>query len=76
MISSLIFHPRAQTYQERTRGKGLGRCQIPRASTPSLGVRPAAFQDILKWRRCSCDARGFIELFFGVPRLLGLPIQV
>jgi hypothetical protein len=30
--------------------------------------------DILKWRRCSCDAPGFIELFCGAPRLLGLPI--
>ena len=35
----------------------------------------AAFQDILKWRRCSCDAPGFIELFCGAPRLLGLPIR-
>jgi hypothetical protein len=28
---------------------------------------PAAFQDILKWRRCPCDALQFIELFYEMP---------
>ena len=37
---------------------------------------PAAFQDILKWRRCSCDIPGFIEPFCDTPRLLSLPIRV
>ena len=35
----------------------------------------AVTEDILKWRRCSCDAPGFIELFCGAPRLLGLPMR-
>ena len=39
-------------------------------------LSPAAFQDILKWRRCSCDAPEFIELFYDTRGLLGLPIRV
>jgi hypothetical protein len=40
-----------------------------------LGFSTAAFQDLLKRRRCSCDAPGFIELFYDTRRLLGLPIR-
>jgi hypothetical protein len=36
---------------------------VSQLATDSI-VNPAAFQDILKWRRCSCDASGFIELFY------------
>ena len=42
----------------------------------TYGIRAAAFQDIPKWRRCSCDVRGFIELFCGMRRVLGLLIRV
>jgi hypothetical protein len=38
--------------------------------------RAAAFQDILTWGRFSCDSPEFIEVFCGVPRLVGLPIPV
>jgi hypothetical protein len=34
----------------------------------------AAFQDIPKQKRCSSDVPGFIELFCGMRRALGLPM--
>jgi len=34
------------------------------------GPSATAFPDILKWRRCSCDAPDFVELFHDTRRLL------
>jgi hypothetical protein len=33
-----------------------------------------AFQDIPRWRRCSRDTPGFMELFCNMPRSPGLPM--